>query len=171
MSKNPGNTGRDAEEPRSPKSPPDKTSNLLAVGGGLFLVASFVALFVLVLTLVKSEKTPPFSAFASAFQDAAAAGTLPYMVFDYYATAYAIPLLLFFAVIVSTIIGYGLLRASGRASRRTIPPQDYGLVQQLLLEKNVTGIDQYIRLNSLRGFMGVFTRIGLTGLPLNRQSR
>jgi hypothetical protein len=36
----------------------------------------------------------------------------------------------------------------------------------MLLSKNQTGIDNYIRLSSLTGIIGAFTKLGLSGLPL-----
>jgi hypothetical protein len=51
-------------------------------------------------------------------------------------------------------------------SHEVIPRQDYELLRELLLNDKERGIDQYVRLSSLTGLTGVFTKIGLTGLPL-----
>lgn len=81
-------------------------------------------------------------------------------------TAYFYQLLLFVAALVSAGIGYGLLRAAGTATRDVISARDYQLISQMLLENNREGIDNYIRLSSLTGVIGTFTKLGLPGLPL-----
>lgn len=75
-------------------------------------------------------------------------------------------ILCFFAAIFSAGMGYLLLRTGGAATRQVIPRQDYALLSKLLIEKNQEALDSYVRLSSLSGFSGLFTKIGLTGLPL-----
>jgi len=70
------------------------------------------------------------------------------------------------AAIFSAGTGYLLLRTGGAATRQVIPRQDYALLSKLLIEKNQEALDSYVRLSSLSGFSGLFTKIGLTGLPL-----
>lgn len=75
-------------------------------------------------------------------------------------------LILFLSAIVSAAIGYALLNAAGAAGREVIPKQDYPLLSGLLEGEKEKGVDLYIRLNSLSGLTGIFTKIGITGLPL-----
>jgi len=74
-------------------------------------------------------------------------------------------LLLFITTIVSGFVGYKLVVAAG-ASKNPIPPNDHALLAPLIQAANSEAIDQYVRLSSLRGFTGTFTKLGLTGLPL-----
>jgi amino acid transporter len=77
-----------------------------------------------------------------------------------------VPMFLFCAAVFSAGMGYLLLRTAGAATRRVIPWEDYEILKALLYHNNQPGIDSYIRLSSLTGFIGVFTKIGLSGLPL-----
>jgi hypothetical protein len=74
--------------------------------------------------------------------------------------------ILFLSEIVCAIVGYSLLNAAGAASKEVIPRQDYELLSALVSEEKEKAIDLYVRLNSLSGFTGFFTKIGITGLPL-----
>ena len=53
-----------------------------------------------------------------------------------------------------------------RAPENPIPPNDYALLAPLIRDGKSESIDQYVRLSSLSGFTGTFTKLGLTGLPL-----
>jgi hypothetical protein len=75
-------------------------------------------------------------------------------------------LLLFITTIVSGYIGYKLVVAAGASPENPIPPNDYALLAPLIQEGKAESIDQYVRLSSLSGFTGTFTKLGLTGLPL-----
>ncbi len=75
-------------------------------------------------------------------------------------------LLLFITTIVSGYVGYKLVVASGASAEHPIPPNDYALLAPLIREGKSESIDQYVRLSSLSGFTGTFTKLGLTGLPL-----
>lgn len=75
-------------------------------------------------------------------------------------------LLLFVTTIVSGYIGFKLVVASGASPENPIPPNDYALLAPLIREGKAESIDQYVRLSSLSGFTGTFTKLGLTGLPL-----
>jgi hypothetical protein len=79
---------------------------------------------------------------------------------------FAIHLILFLTVIISAIIGYRIITASGAANIQVIPQQDYPLLAPLVAEGKAEAIDQYVRLSTLSGFTGTFTQLGLTGLPL-----
>ena len=47
-----------------------------------------------------------------------------------------------------------------------VPPRDLPIIEEAIKKGQVEPIDQYIRLSSLTGGIGVFQKIGLTGLPL-----
>lgn len=75
-------------------------------------------------------------------------------------------ILLFIVTLVSGYIGYRLIVASGANPENPIPPSNYALLAPLIQEGKSEAIDQYVRLSSLSGFTGTFTKLGLTGLPL-----
>jgi hypothetical protein len=72
----------------------------------------------------------------------------------------------FITTIASGYIGYKLVVASGASPENPIPPNNYSLLAPLIQEGKSESIDQYVRLSSLSGFTGTFTKLGLTGLPL-----
>lgn len=74
--------------------------------------------------------------------------------------------LLFITTIASGYVGYKLVVASGASPENAIPPNHYNLLAPLIQEGKSDSIDQYVRLSSLSGFTGTFTKLGLTGLPL-----
>jgi hypothetical protein len=74
--------------------------------------------------------------------------------------------LLFITTLVSGYIGYKLVVASGASTENPIPSNNYALLAPLIQEGKSESIDQYVRLSSLSGFTGTFTKLGLTGLPL-----
>jgi hypothetical protein len=74
-------------------------------------------------------------------------------------------LLLFVTTLVSGFIAYKLVVAAGASPENPIPPANYGLLAPLIKEGKAESIDQYVRLSSLSGFTGHFTKLGLTGLP------
>ena len=76
------------------------------------------------------------------------------------------PLMLFVIAIFSSLLGFSMLQISGRPSRRVIHPDDYKLLSEMLLKGNHAGIDDWIRLSSLTGIIGGFTKVGMFGLPL-----
>ena len=86
--------------------------------------------------------------------------------FAYILASYGVHLLLFLIIVLSGIVGYRLVSASGANPAMVIPPQDKELLVPLITAGNSDGIDQYVRLSSLSGFTGTFTQLGLTGLPL-----
>jgi len=126
----------------------------LTVAGLIFMAASAVALSALIFKL----------AFHSI--EISARGTTSEPAMALLIAIYTAPLILFAAACFAAIVGYILLRTAGTATRDTIPRQDYPLLSRLVLENNIVGINQYIRLSSLSGFAGIFAKIGLSGLPL-----
>ena len=90
-------------------------------------------------------------------------------IFDYFGIMFSLflaPLLLILSGSVCSFVGIRLLRAAGAVSRQVIPPKEYELLAEAIRGGNENGISQYIRLSSLTGITGTFTKIGLTGLPL-----
>ena len=56
---------------------------------------------------------------------------------------------------------------SGEYSRTgVVPPRDLPIIEEAIKQGKPEPVDQYIRLASLTGFVGLFQKIGLTGLPL-----
>jgi hypothetical protein len=75
-------------------------------------------------------------------------------------------LVLFVVTLASAYVGYKLVVASGASPENPIPPANYRLLAPLIADGKAESIDQYVRLSSLSGFTGTFTKLGLTGLPL-----
>ena len=73
---------------------------------------------------------------------------------------------LFLITVITAYIGYKLVVASGASPENPIPPANYRLLSPLITDGKSESIDQYVRLSSLSGFTGTFTKLGLTGLPL-----
>lgn len=65
-----------------------------------------------------------------------------------------------------TLVGIRLLRSSGVVSTQVIAPQDYPLLGEAIATGNEQAINLFVRLSSLSGATGTFTKVGLTGLPL-----
>jgi hypothetical protein len=82
------------------------------------------------------------------------------------AQAYGPPLFLVVAAAVSTLFGFLVLHSVGAANRLVIPAQDREMLGRMIEERNVEGIELYIRLSSLSGPTGFFQKIGVYGLPL-----
>jgi hypothetical protein len=76
------------------------------------------------------------------------------------------PLFLLVAAIVCTFVGMRLLKSSGAVTTQVIAPQDYPVLGPAIAAGNENAITQFIRLSSLSGVTGTFTKVGLTGLPL-----
>ena len=80
-------------------------------------------------------------------------------------SAYFPQVLMFVAALLSAMIGIILLRMAGTAQKQVIPERDYELITGMLKTEK-SGIDGYIKLSSLIGISGFFTKIGFSGLPL-----
>ncbi len=94
------------------------------------------------------------------------ADILTVAMFDHYFTIFITPIVLFICAVFSAFVGLLLLRTAGAANKEVIPKQDYELISRMFVAQNEKGIDHYIRLSSLTGITGIFTKAGLTGLPL-----
>jgi hypothetical protein len=68
--------------------------------------------------------------------------------------------------VVAAVLGKGLLTTVRLAETRSIPSEDLPLVQQAVIDGKSEPIDQYVRLRSLSGMSGTFTKLGISGLPL-----
>ena len=68
--------------------------------------------------------------------------------------------------VVTATLGKRLLTTVRLADARTIPVEDLPLIQQAVIDGKPEPVDQYVRLRSLTGWAGNFTKLGVTGLPL-----
>ncbi|MEQ8696535.1 MAG: hypothetical protein RLO48_12175 [Bauldia litoralis] len=71
----------------------------------------------------------------------------------------------FFAM-VAAFLAFSFFRHAGKSTNFVIRPEDREYLWPLLTKPNSEAVDQYIRLASLSGFSGSFTKVGFTGLPL-----
>jgi hypothetical protein len=76
------------------------------------------------------------------------------------------PLICLVSAFICSFLGIRLLKTSGAVATHVIAPQDYALLGPAIAEGNAEAISLFIRLSSLSGATGTFTKIGLTGLPL-----
>src|SRR5206468_3740989 len=67
--------------------------------------------------------------------------------------------------VICAALGVRLLRSAGSAFVRVIPRDDFPVLAEAVVSGKAESIDQYVRLSSLSGFTGAFTKLGLTGLP------
>jgi hypothetical protein len=68
--------------------------------------------------------------------------------------------------VVAASLGKRLLTTVRLSEARTIPAEDLPLVKKAVIEGKSDPVDQYVRLRSLTGMSGTFTKLGVTGLPL-----
>jgi hypothetical protein len=144
------------ESTEDPKKIPtsDAALHRIATGGIIFLVLAALAFCtaiaaILIRIFVESKYKQPETI------------TLIEMANDYLPSVLA-----FLMGIVAAFIGYALLRVAGTATKEVIPKQDKDLLNKMLEEGNHDGINEYIKLGSLSGVIGSFTKLGITGLPL-----
>jgi len=136
------------------------TPRVLAFGGLLFLMvalASLVAMFYLLTT----AKVDTFDIKSDTDTRAIYA-----QLASHYLKPYLGPLMMFLVAILSSALGFAMIQISGRATRLVVNPNDHEAVFEMLKSKNHDGINDYIKLSSLTGIIGVFTKLGLSGLPL-----
>src|SRR5262249_24783604 len=67
---------------------------------------------------------------------------------------------------VAASLGKRLLTSLRLVDTRTIPYEDLPLVRRAVIDGKSEPIHQYVRLRSLSGMSGNFTKLGVTGLPL-----
>ena len=75
-------------------------------------------------------------------------------------------LVLLLVGVVCALLGLRLLTTTQNALARTIPKEDLPMIQDAVVAGKPEPIDQYVRLRSLAGWAGTFTKLGITGLPL-----
>ena len=122
----------------------------LATAGYLFIILSLVALALISIILYRGGL----------------ANLDKELSWTYVLQIFFVPIFLFVIATGSALLGLSMLQISGRSSRRVIHPDDYKLVSHMLLSNNHAGIDDWVRLSSLTGIIGAFTKVGLYGLPL-----
>ena len=149
------------DDPKSPASPiaPDspmmrlaQADRLLLTSGYVLVLASVVCFGVIAYLKVAESFNPKISGPLTTWLDFVQqqSGTLG---------------LLLIAVVAATL-GKRLLTTARMADARTIPYEDLPLVSQAVIDGKSEPIDQYVRLRSLSGISGNFTKLGVTGLPL-----
>lgn len=77
--------------------------------------------------------------------------------------------IVFLVAVFTALLGVSLLRAAGIASIAPAPVIDAGEwadIKDKVVEGSEETVNQYVRLSALTGFTGVFTKLGLQGLPL-----
>jgi hypothetical protein len=62
--------------------------------------------------------------------------------------------------------GRSLITTVRQKDVRAVPADDYALVRDAVIKGQAEPIDQYLRLRSLSGLAGNFTKLQITGLPL-----
>jgi hypothetical protein len=68
--------------------------------------------------------------------------------------------------IIAALFAIRLFTKAGSLSSQVIRPEDRALLDPLIRDAKKEAINEYIRLASLTGFVGTFTKLGFTGLPL-----
>lgn len=149
-------------------------SSFFLYGGILFLVG---ALFLFLLAAYLVFQAAPHDNFTKlsysidlpSQHPAAETSLSSREMYEYFARILAIvfaPFTCIFSAILCSVIGIRLLRAAGVATTQVIAPQDFPVLGPAVRDANEGAITQFIRLSSLSGTIGMFTKIGLTGLPL-----
>lgn len=67
---------------------------------------------------------------------------------------------------LGSFLGASLLGSALHATKPTISPEDRELLNPLIEAANEDAVSQYVRISSLTGQTGFFTKLGFTGLPL-----
>ena len=139
--------------------------------GLLFLFGALVLFLLLGFTLYKiSNEGPIIEVPGSRLVEGPSPTTMSMRdIYNFYGRILSLlmaPILIAGSAIVCTIVGIKLLRAAGAVSQQVIPPQEFNLLAPAIRDGNEKAITEYIRLSSLSGITGTFTKVGLTGLPL-----
>ena len=75
-------------------------------------------------------------------------------------------MMLLIAGIGAGLVGTNLMGKSISINAQTIAERDRRLLEPLIENANEEAISQYVRISSLTGLTGFFTKLGFTGLPL-----
>jgi len=142
---------------------------IIFVGSGLtFLIAALILFCVTGYLAYRASSLTPLAMYAGGSVDK----PQPLTDTDKFRVMFGIlqvflpTLICFVAAFLCSLIGIRVLRASGVATVQVISPQDYQLLGTAVASGNDKAIDLWVRLSSLSGATGTFTKIGLTGLPL-----
>lgn len=68
--------------------------------------------------------------------------------------------------LICALFAVRLFSKAGSLTSQVIRPEDRNLLEPLISDAKKDAISEYIRLASLSGFSGTFTKLGFTGLPL-----
>jgi hypothetical protein len=144
--------GKDAPPTSTPLT---STESPLAIGGYVFLAVSVLGFATAAIMAATHKEKPPYPSDASTQQVVVIA------------LSFYLPELIGFVVgLVAATVGYALLRSAGKAQREVIPSNDATLLGELLKSGNKAGLEGYIELASLSGFVGFCMKLGIGGLPL-----
>lgn len=135
--------------------------DVLMYSGLIFLASAVISLIFIGVHVTRVSGFPPYGMKGGGDPNMLVSGMI-----DYYLSIFMIPIILLIAAVLSSVVGYILLRAAGTVSDEVIPQKDSKLLTELLRAEKEKAIDLYIRLSGLKGTTGFFTKIGLSGLPL-----
>jgi hypothetical protein len=143
----------ESDLPAPPDANPNKqTDRILAGCGYLFVGMAVVAFGAIVYMKVTqsfaSVPIPKAQSFADFLQTESA--TIILLIVGY----------------VTASMGRRLLSSIRYTDTRTIPVEDLPLIREAVVKGIPEPIDQYLRLRSLSGIAGNFTKLQVTGLPL-----
>ena len=142
----------DTEHTESLSSVNKQTDRLLATCGYLFVVFAVVSFGAIVYLKVHESL---YSSAAPQYQSA--------LDFVQHESPTLFLLLIGWA---TSSMGRRLLTTVRITDARTIPAEDLPLIREAVIKGNAEPIDQYLRLRSLSGIAGNFTKLQVTGLPL-----
>lgn len=125
-------------------------------GAGLVLVGGFCLVYA-VWTVVEAGHS------GEVLETFMAAGIGPFTAFF---LANSAAMVLMIAGIIAALLRTFLMRKSIAASAQTIANRDRMLLEPLIAGSKKDAISQYVRISSLTGVTGFFTKLGFTGLPL-----
>ncbi|MEL7093321.1 MAG: hypothetical protein AAFN94_16455, partial [Pseudomonadota bacterium] len=79
---------------------------------------------------------------------------------------YSQAVILLVTSLVAILMGIWVVSRAVSVGAEVIPTKDRKLLTELIKKPNEGGVNQYIRIASLSGRSGLFTKLGFTGLPL-----
>lgn len=137
--------------------------------GMAFLLLALVLFGVLGFSLYRITQMGPDIEVPSSFGEPTPTTMTSRDIYNFYGrimSVFLAPLLVLVGAGICVFVGIKLLGAAGAVSAQVIPPQEYELLAPAIRDGNEKAITEYIRLSSLSGMTGTFTKVGLTGLPL-----
>ena len=143
----------DVESPFAPDLNPNKqTDRILAGCGYVFIGMAVIAFGAIVYIKVAQSFTSALPPKIQSFGE-----------FLQYESATIILLIIGY---ITASMGRRLLTSIRYTDTRTIPVEDLPLIRDAVIKGSPEPIDQYLRLRSLSGIAGNFTKLQVTGLPL-----